>query len=696
MATLKNQNGTDAADELTYYQGGTAVYHAGLGNDKISIIGGATVTVILDGGSNTINISKGSGHVIKVAAVEADGNKIVGADKLTINGANTITAMLGSGKDIIDISNSNGKTVNGLSQLRGGEWGDTFKVFQGVLNYQLYGENGDDVFEIIAGTNLNFWGGSGRDTFELNGGSNNKTYGGDSEDTFNIRASKQTVTLGYGGSISQQLFDTVNVYAGDNQTIYGNLGINQINLLAGTGHVIKADIDRTLSKKNGYTDEQINAGIGLGYGVDNILIDGAEGVTANTGDGKDVVLIKNGSNHVIHTEGWGDTIEISGAVSNSLFDGGEGSDSYIIDWKTLGTGNTIDQRTAGVNDKDLVKLNEKLDKFTVEVRSDCLTLTDKDNGKALEIIGWGNGINSIEFSDGVKTESQMLERGGGDDVVEVRKDGEKIYTADGSDIIRIYSKNNNVNAGVGNDIIDIYKGSTGNTVWAGSGMDTFIINGSSNIIYGEAGDDIVQIGYEGEGTNAADANPSNNNVNMGEGDNIVTIYGGQKNTIVCGSGMDSVDVYGGSGHKIDTGAGDDEIVIYGGTEVTLKGGAGDDLFDFWEIAANGVYSVDQSTALADDMDILSLENYNSADFVSSKTNATTMKLTHKTNNAVITITGYSANNLEILFSDKAIGNAALQAAAMVFSPAGGLETVSLGEENEAANKGLMVASGIGK
>ncbi len=99
--------------------------------------------------------------------------------------------------------------------------------------------------------------GVAKDTFNIYGGANNKIYGGDSADKITIfegdsfSIGKQIIYLGYGGSESGQEYDTVTVNGGNGHTIYANLGINGIYLNEGNNHVIKADIDRSLSKKNG-------------------------------------------------------------------------------------------------------------------------------------------------------------------------------------------------------------------------------------------------------------------------------------------------------------------------------------------------------------------------------------------------------------------------------------------------------------
>lgn len=376
---------------------------------------GDNMMVVTGGGNDTINVSAGKKHVIWASyAEDVDGEKYIyngnntinltntaenviitgdGADKLIINDANVIEANLGSGKDEIILSNTNGRKNNGaLSQIHGDAWGDTFTVKAGSQKYQLYGDAGDDVFNISGGSNMNFWGGAANDTFNVTGGTNNRLYGGDSADMFNISAGKQNLILGYGN-------DVVNVTAGDEQQIKGNLGINTINLKAGSGHIITADIDKTLSKKKGYTDAQIAQGIGLGYGQDKVYISGtASNVTANLGDGRDVVTVTSGSGHKIYTEGWNDTIDVLGTTSDSVFDagsgndiinvrggnnniiiGGIGSDIYNISW-SLGKELYIDNSSYAKGDKDIINIDLNETMFAFSYNDSILCLTDKKGG----------------------------------------------------------------------------------------------------------------------------------------------------------------------------------------------------------------------------------------------------------------------------------------------------------------------------
>ncbi len=317
MANYKNKNGTNAADTLAYDKGGASVvYHTNAGNDTVTITAD-TINLVNDSGNDTITITGGTGHNITGSS---------GVDTLKINGGNAVTAVLGSGRDVITLTKSNGKNGSTLSAIRGGDWTDTFTTESGAQNYQLYGDAGDDIFNITDGNNLICWGGAANDTFNVTGGTGIKLRGGDSADIYNIDSGAQAVDmqLGYGN-------DEVNILAGDNHVIKGNLGINTLNLEAGSGHVITVDIDQTASKKQGYTDAQIKAGEGIGYGVDKVYIrESATAVTANLGDGKDVVEISAGSRHRIYTEGWGDTITLSGSVTDSTIDAGAGDDVIYV------------------------------------------------------------------------------------------------------------------------------------------------------------------------------------------------------------------------------------------------------------------------------------------------------------------------------------------------------------------------------
>jgi len=468
MATYSNKNGTSEADILNLTASGT--YNAGTGDDTINIKGGSIV-VYTDGGNNTISVTGGSGHQVKVAVKDADSDKQNGVEKLTINGGNCVEGYLGSGKDVIVLNTTNGKKSNGaLSQLHGGIWGDTFTTNAGATGYQLYGDNGDDTFNIKGGNNIVFWGGANNDTFNVTGGTNLKLRGGDSADIYNISVAGVDMQLGYGN-------DTVNVTAGNNQTIKGNLGTNTINLKAGSGHVITADIDKALSKKKGFTDTQINNGEGIGYGVDKVYITGtASNVTANLGDGKDVVEISSGSGHQIYTEGWGDTIKLDGTVTASSIYSGAGDDTFQI---AEGTSNHLEG-----DDGD--------DYFGFAGGSDNYAYGGQGSDFALLVGGDKNCFDGEE----------------GDD-----------YGA-----IGINATNSTIRGGKGNDRLSI-AGGTGNHIAGDEGDDYLYVNGGTSVsaigndgndtFVIEDGDDVYISGYEG-----------NDHIYLAGG-NKVDLYGGK-------------------------------------------------------------------------------------------------------------------------------------------------------------------------
>jgi len=518
MATLTNKNGTNGADIIDLTANGT--YHANGGNDTINIKGGSIV-VYTDSGNNIVNVTDGSGHTVKVAADEAASNKINGIETLTVNGADIVDAILGSGKDVIVLSNTNGKKANGaLSQIRAGVWGDTFTVNNGAKNYQLYGDAGDDTFNITGGDNIIFWGGAANDTYNVTGGTNHKLRGGDSADTYNISVAGVDMQLGYGN-------DTVNVTAGDSQRIKANLGINTINLKAGNGHVITPDIDQTASKK---------AGKDVGYGVDKVYITGTvNGVTANLGDGKDVVEVSTGMGHLINTEGWGDTITVSGSVEYSYFYAGDGDD-------------TINIQKGDTN------------YFFGEGGNDIITISGGD----YNTVETGDGDNSIYVTGAADSYNIYAEAGDDELVVSAAITNSKINLVAGNNKITLaadnVSNNNTFTTGDGNDTVICNGGLDGNEYHLGSGKDSLTIAGTADgTFYTESGSDTITINTTG-------------------GPDVYTGYG-----------ADTINIVKVKNCYVNAEVGNDKFVITDVKDSVLIGGIGSDTFEGDSISNSTIY-----------------------------------------------------------------------------------------------------------
>ena len=603
MTTLFNQNGTNSADVLELTVNG--IYNANGGNDTINIKGGSVV-VYTNSGNNIINVTGGRGHTVKVAENDKDSDKINGVEKLNINGADIVDAYLGSGKDEIVLENTNGKNSNGvLSMIHGGAWGDTFTVKDGVQNYQLYGDAGNDVFNISGGSNINFWGGAANDTFNVTGGNNNKLYGGDSTDTFNISAGNQNMTLGYGN-------DIVNVTAGNNQKIKANLGINTINLKAGSGHVITADIDKALSKKNGYTDEQIKNGEGLGYGQDKVYISGtASSVTANLGDGRDYVSVSSGSGHRIYTEGWTDTIEISGSTHDSVFDAGAGDDIINI------SGGTNNSFYAGDGD-DIIYVNDGRDNFiecgkgndTVIIdwrKTESVSGAIVDGEVEKPIIAMNESEDTADFdSDKLVIQNSNLDNFNYrivnyKRVLNTENNYDVIWNAGTQQALVITDKNDkNKNIVVFNwdknplssitigssflttaDINKLFESAERvnkeNGVWNGStGDDNIIFTGSNNQLNASSGNDKLLV------------NGNNNTINAGSGKNEITIKSNRGSEMIYGEeAVNVINVYGAKYVTVECGftITEEELLAY--EEGTLTGAAKEKIERYWNGTLEG-------------------------------------------------------------------------------------------------------------
>jgi len=661
MAVLTNKNGTASADTLTYTTSGT--YSAGAGNDTINIKGGSIVAY-LDAGSNIINVTGGSSHTVKVATTDAACDKVNGADKLIINGSDIIDAHLGSGKDEITLNTTNGRKSNGaLSQIRGGAWGDTFTTNIGAQKYQLYGDAGDDIFNIKGGDNLVFWGGAANDTFNVTGGTNLKLRGGDSADTYNVSVAKVDIQLGYGN-------DVVNITAGDSQQIKGNLGINTINLKAGAGHVIIADIDQALSKKKGYTQEQINKGIGLGYGQDKVYITGtATKVTANLGDGRDCVSVTTGSGHNINTEGWTDTIEISGTTSSSSFNagagndiitvtggnnntiaGGAGNDTYNITW-TKGKRLTINNADSVAAEKDtfnFTNMSSNDFQYTYDATAKKLTLTDSSSGTitilsnaylrenvSASVVNFANKTTSIKALID-NTYAVAIPNSSANATVNSSKlkNGNLMLDSNASSVQQLTFAVNSSNLKISSE-------KTGGSVTLDStalaGLKTISIDGNNYTV--KRKDQTTNNNYSSSttgvlvvGQNTSDVDitgskyndfiqlsTSNDTVFSNAGDDIVKIVsvgGNVPDTVMIRGekGNDYLASMAGTGHSLFGDEGNDTLVVtnQSGRGVDLDGGAGNDKYivdlGFVKGAATntGIVTINQSDAAAGDADVLVL------------------------------------------------------------------------------------------
>lgn len=609
MAILTNQDGTPENDILTYDKGGTTVvYHTQGGNDQVEITGGK-IALVNDKGADTISITGGQGHSITGVGTSVE--------KLTLQGGNAVEAQLGDGRDSIIIYESDGLRSGSWSAIRGGGWTDTFLVEDGAKNYQLYGEAGDDVFYIGGGQNINFWGGAANDTFEVRGGLKNKFYGGDSADSFQIYASEQNMILGYGN-------DLVEVFQGDKQQIKGNLGINQINLWSGAGHILTADIDRALSLKKGYTEGQVNQGLGLGYGVDQVLIDGATQVTAHLGDGKDVVEIKGGDHHEIHTEGWGDTLKVSGTTSDSLIDGGDGDDTFILDGGSnntfyggagkdtftlkrgeesviyTGAGNdTVDLFNGSVKHLNLGAGNNKFNLnggrlSQLELASGSVSLNGNGKGQLVLITDNRQELeqnHQLQLSG--KLNISLVELGAGGDNVTIVSDEvviDKLALGDGANVANLSKgqlgnlsfgkdrdelnlkgiRNLSTHMGAGADMVNISAG-TELEVYGDEDGDTFTITGGTNIkAIGGAGEDTFML-----------SNGNGVTLEGGLDKDFFYIQGGSKVTAKGEEGDDEFTVTSGQAYLLQGGEGADRFTLKGGSGHRVYGDAGDDLIEVW-------------------------------------------------------------------------------------------------------------------
>ena len=114
---------------------------------------------------------------------------------------------------------------------------------------------------------------------------------------------------------------------------------------------------------------------------------------------------------------------------------------------------------------------------------------DNDNSLSLNFVG----SDSIDFlGDASSTSKQIVDAGGGNDV---------IITGTGDDFVNAGTGNDNINTGVGNDIVlgdggddEIITGAGDDVVLGGQGDDVIITGAGNDVVRGGQGDDFINTG----------------------------------------------------------------------------------------------------------------------------------------------------------------------------------------------------------
>ena len=326
---------------------------------------------------------------------------------------------------------------------------------------------------------------------------------------------------------------------------------------------------------SGNDTHQAGADIDLLYGnAGNDLL--------KAGDGADTVDGGEGDDE-LHGEA-GDDVMRGGNGADKLF-GGDGNDTL-----DLGGGSNIASGGAGA---DVIRVNadraalQRIDGGDGDDKVDIAytTVTKLVGGAGVDSLGIGNYIYLAQFD--ASNGFERLHAGGGvhgdarENVLDFSgltvmagSAGMTLHGEDGDDRLVGTTASDTLNGGIGNDRLT--GGAGRDFLRGGDGVDRIAGDDGDDDITGGAGDDVIAGGL---GKDAIDSDAGNDEVDGGADDDSIRDNGGS-NVIIGGTGNDRIDVSGslarGDTNNINAGDGDDLVSLSGGTVSRLLGGAGVD------------------------------------------------------------------------------------------------------------------------
>lgn len=504
--------------------------------------------------------------------------------------------------------------TNYLMRIAGTDTGGAIAYEEFTIGVQagsFLGTAGPDPTTTFPATNANelFYGLGGNDTIAASGG-NDGVYGGDGNDSLSGDDGNDTLRGGNGNDFMQGGNGNDNLQGEANDdTLYGEAGNDTINGGAGNDSLVGGAGNDSLV--SGIGNDTIQAGDGDDYIVTssgNATIDGGNGNdTFESGEGQETMTGGAGNdnywflnNTVSETAApdlitdfrpGEDIILVVGytAISYSTTPGAGTNLTYYYD----GTGRTIVQNAGGFG----FVLNTEI----ALTASDFFFITQMDipnNNWNVTGTAGIDGILGLDLND-------TIDGGAGYDL---------IWGGDGDDSLNGAVGSDRIWGGEGNDSIFGGAGGVLDTLMGGDGDDTIIAgnNGSAsqNLIYGDSGNDSIQMFnnidtvYAGDGNDivtgrAGNFNLSNCYIDLGEGSNQLTATGNSSGnntaTIIGGSGIDIINLATGLSGTVALGGGDDQLIVANGmtaTNASLSGnitlGDGNDTLDvktYYGIAA---------------------------------------------------------------------------------------------------------------
>lgn len=162
------------------------------GNDiTLTAEAGISLQGLIDAGTGTVNVKVTEPYAFAFESesfVEVNDAIVAGRASLAGNGSR-LTAGIGDDEFIVTGSGTgtlNGASFAGFFRLEGSDGNDTFRILDQFTGGSLFGDSGDDVFDIQSGQFDFASGGEGNDVFNIHGSGFVYLGGGEGDDLFTI------------------------------------------------------------------------------------------------------------------------------------------------------------------------------------------------------------------------------------------------------------------------------------------------------------------------------------------------------------------------------------------------------------------------------------------------------------------------------------------------------------------------------
>jgi Ca2+-binding RTX toxin-like protein len=529
-------NGSDGNDSITFTTATTAnvQVNAGTGTDTINARGTGTGSVTLingEAGNDTINIGSTAPTldvILGIICVDGGANDATPTIDFTC-GVTTNSLPSGDELNFNDTADTdaNDYTLSVTDLIRNGT---TLTVFSTIETVKLNAGTGNDTIGVDAKTNVNTFvnGNAGNDKVTLNVGAtaNVQINGQAGQDNITVTGTGTGSVALLNGGANDDIFNIVQA-GGSLDNVGGSIcvdggtqdGATKVALACDPSVFVLVGDQLNFNDQGDASDNTYTLDNGkftrTGMPGEIIFLD-IEQVSINAGTGKNTIIITAplaGSFTVINGGAAADDITINNTTAGSLLqvNAGKGDDTVTV--LSTAAGSVTEVNGQENNDTfNIVQAGGNLDAVQGIIcfdggANDATPLTTEficggiDNnqpvGDTLNLNDQGNGVNTTYVID-----TAGFTRNGKQLILFVETETLKLNAGTGNNAISATttaSLNTYITALGGNDTITVNTGTASNLLLkAGGGADLVNVettgNLSVNLVFGEAGDDTINVG----------------------------------------------------------------------------------------------------------------------------------------------------------------------------------------------------------